>query len=49
MVRAMNLAEQEARDQGAQKWLEENRAAIESWNDWVTQHGMPYDEYRQLP
>lgn len=29
-------------------WKEENRAAIESWNDYIRVHGMPYDEYRQL-
>lgn len=29
-------------------WKEENRAAIESWNDYIRENGMPYDEYRQL-
>lgn len=29
-------------------WKEENRAAIESWNAYIREHGMPYDEYRQL-
>ncbi|MEK6541467.1 MAG: type II toxin-antitoxin system CcdA family antitoxin [Pseudomonadota bacterium] len=29
-------------------WKLENRAAIESWNDYVRKNGMPYDEYRQL-
>src|SRR3546814_13575958 len=29
-------------------WKEENRAAIESWNDHIRENGMPYDQYRQL-
>ena len=28
-------------------WKEENRAAIESWNDYIRKNGMPYDQYRQ--
>jgi antitoxin CcdA len=29
-------------------WKKENRAAIESWNDYIRENGMPYDEYRQF-
>ncbi len=29
-------------------WKEENRAAIESWNDYIRKNGMPYDKYRQF-
>jgi antitoxin CcdA len=29
-------------------WKAENRAAIESLNQWVKEHGMPYDEYRHF-
>lgn len=29
-------------------WKEENRAAIESWNDYIRKNGMPYDQYRQF-
>lgn len=29
-------------------WKIENRAAIESWNEYTRKHGMPYDEYRQF-
>jgi antitoxin CcdA len=29
------------------EWLAENREAIESYNAYVREHGMPYDEYRQ--
>jgi antitoxin CcdA len=31
-----------------EKWLEENRASLLAWNDWVEKNGMLYDEYRQL-
>jgi antitoxin CcdA len=48
MMRAMSLAEREARDREAEKWLDKNRAALKSWNDWIVKHGMPYDEYRQV-
>jgi hypothetical protein len=30
------------------EWLEENRAAIESWNQWVEKHGLPLAKYRQF-
>ncbi len=30
------------------EWQEENREAIEWWNDYIRDNGMPYDEYRQL-
>jgi antitoxin CcdA len=30
-----------------EEWKRENREAIESWNNWVAENGMPYDEYRQ--
>ena len=29
-------------------WKEENRAAIESWNEYIRKNGMPYDKYRQF-
>jgi antitoxin CcdA len=28
-------------------WMAENRQAIHSWNVWIKDNGMPYDEYRQ--
>jgi antitoxin CcdA len=31
-----------------EEWQRENREAIESWNKWVAENGMPYDEYRQF-
>jgi len=30
------------------KWLEENLPALEAWNAWVEEHGIPYAEYRQF-
>ena len=32
----------------AAKRLEENRAALQSSNDWVEKHGLPLAEYRQF-
>lgn len=29
-------------------WLEENRAALESSNRWVEEHGLPLAKYRQF-
>ena len=31
-----------------QRWLEENRAAIDEWNDYVAEHGLPLADYRQF-
>lgn len=36
------------RKEKAYEWLEENRAAIQSSDDWVTQHGLPLEKYRQF-
>lgn len=32
----------------ADRWQEENREAIEYWNAWVEEHGLPLAEYRQF-
>lgn len=32
----------------ARSWLEENRAAIDAWNDYVEEHGVPLAEFRQF-
>lgn len=29
-----------------EEWKRENRQVIESWNKWIAENGMPYDEYR---
>ncbi len=31
-----------------QQWLEENKAALESSNEWVRKHGLPLAKYRQF-
>lgn len=30
------------------KWLDENMPALEAWNEWVRENGIPYAEYRDL-
>jgi antitoxin CcdA len=30
----------------AEAWLEENRAALDSYNAWVEAHGLPLEKYR---
>lgn len=32
----------------AQRWLRENRAAMDAWNDYVEQQGLPLAEFRQF-
>ena len=29
-------------------WLRENKAALEAWNAYVEEHGIPLEEYRQF-
>lgn len=31
-----------------QRWLRENRAAMDAWNDHVEQHGLPLSEFRRF-
>ncbi len=28
------------------RWKEENREALESWNEWVSENGLPLEKYR---
>jgi antitoxin CcdA len=28
------------------RWLEENRAAIDDYNKWIEEHGLPLEDYR---
>jgi antitoxin CcdA len=41
------LAQEVARSR-REAWLEENLPALEAWNAWVREHGIPYAEYRQF-
>jgi antitoxin CcdA len=36
------------RAEKGRRWLEENRAALESSNAWVEKHGLPLAEYRMF-
>jgi len=33
---------------GAIVWKEENREAMEAWNEWVREHGLPFAALRQF-
>lgn len=41
------LAEEVARSR-RETWLRENLPALEAWNAWVRENGIPYSEYRQF-
>ena len=41
------LAAEVAETKG-QQWLRENRAALDSWNDYVEENGLPLGEFRQF-
>ncbi len=32
----------------ARRWLKENRAAMDAWNDYVERQGLPLAEFRQF-
>lgn len=32
----------------AQKWLRENREAMDAWNEYVERNGIPLSEFRQF-
>jgi antitoxin CcdA len=35
-------------DEKSRRWKQENREAIQSMNDYVEQHGLPLEKYRQF-
>ncbi|MEG3143816.1 type II toxin-antitoxin system CcdA family antitoxin [Sphingomonas sp. RT2P30] len=39
------LRERIRAEKGA-RWLEENQAAIEDWNAYIAEHGLPLERYR---
>ncbi|GAA0301613.1 type II toxin-antitoxin system CcdA family antitoxin [Sphingomonas oligophenolica] len=41
------LAKQISEERG-RRWLEENRGAIDGWNAWVEEHGLPLEKYRRF-
>lgn len=40
--------EQEVAKTRSERWIEENREAIEFWNRYVEEHGLPLAAYRQF-
>ena len=36
------------REERKRRWQEENQPAMEAWNDWVAEHGLPLARYRQF-
>jgi antitoxin CcdA len=38
--------EQEHRQKRRERWRAENRQAIEAWNEWIEQNGIPFEELR---
>lgn len=36
------------RKEKERRWKEENREAIEGWNQWVRDNGLPLAKYRQF-
>jgi hypothetical protein len=46
--RAADIPDPADRETLREAWLKENRAAIESSNAWVEQHGLSLAEYRQF-
>ena len=40
--------EETVRKSRGEAWIEENRAAIDYWNAWTEEHGLPLAKYRQF-
>lgn len=38
--------EQAVKQARAERWLEENREALDSYNAWVEKNGLPLEKYR---
>lgn len=38
----------EVKAERERRWIEENRAGIESWNRYVAEHGLPLARYRSF-
>ena len=34
------------REEKTRRWKEEKREAMEAWNEWVRENGLPFAEYR---
>ena len=40
--------EEQVRASLRDRWLEENREALEAWNKWVEENGLPLAQYRHF-
>jgi antitoxin CcdA len=40
--------ENAVREEKARRWKEENKGAIEGWNKWVEENGLPLAKYRMF-
>lgn len=56
-ARALNINISQACEHGlaaavsqakAARWLSENQEAIQAWNDYVEQHGLPLEQFRRF-
>ncbi|HLL29628.1 MAG TPA: type II toxin-antitoxin system CcdA family antitoxin [Allosphingosinicella sp.] len=45
-VEIAGRSEDQVRQAVREAWIEENRAAIESWNAWTEKNGLPLERYR---
>ena len=41
-----NRSEEQVRKAVGEAWIEENRDAVRSWNEWVEKNGLPLERYR---
>ena len=41
-------AEEGVREALRKAWVEENRAAMEAWGEWVEKNGLPLEKYRMF-
>ena len=46
-VRPPYADQQTAFSPEARRWMDENREAIEAWDAWVEEHGLPMADLRQ--
>lgn len=47
-VNISQAAEEGVRDAARKAWLEENRASLEAWGEWVEKNGLPLEKYRMF-
>jgi len=40
------MTDELSKEKCAKRWLEENREAIEGWNRYVEEHGLPLEDLR---